>query len=275
VRFVAVGDVMLDIVCAELPAPGARLHADVVVRAGGSAVNAAVAARAAGASASVVGRIGDDPPGELVATSLSAQGIEARLARDGELRTGSAVALGVSPATVVANRGANARLARDDVPDPLDGEALLVSGFALFQRGSAEAARAALDRFTGEWAGVDLGSPKLAAAAADELEAAHGAAVLLATAEEARALTGADPNEAVLMLSARFRVACVKLGDEGALAAAEGRVERASVSPVKRASPFGAGDAFGATLLVALAQGDPLARALERACAAGAVAVSR
>jgi sugar/nucleoside kinase (ribokinase family) len=275
VRFVAVGDVMLDVVCAQLPAPGTRVHADVAVRAGGSAVNAAVAAIAAGAGALVVGRIGSDPPGDLVEAAVIARGIEGRLARDAELPTGSAVALGVAPATVVANRGANARLAPDDVPAPLDGDALLVSGFALFQRGSADAARAALERFSGEWAGIDLGSPKLAAAAAGELEElAHGATVVLATAEEARAVTGADEGEAAHILSAQFRVACVKLGDGGALAATEGRIEHASVAPVKRTSPFGAGDAFGATLLVALAQADPLARALERACAAGAAAAS-
>jgi sugar/nucleoside kinase (ribokinase family) len=39
---------------------------------------------------------------------------------------------------------------------------------------------------------------------------------------------------------------------------------------VARPSRFGAGDAFAATLLVALAEGSPAAQALERACAAGA-----
>jgi sugar/nucleoside kinase (ribokinase family) len=266
---------MLDVTCAEAPAPGTRVHAAVAVRAGGSAVNAAAAASAAGASSSVLGRIGADPIGDLVAGSIRALGIDARLARDPELPTGTAVALGASAPAVVAARGANARLAPDDVPAPLDGDALLVSGFALLQSGSAEAARTALERFTGAWTGVDLGSPKLAAGAALAQIADAGANVVLATADEARAVTGAEPEAAALRLAAHFRIACVKLGEGGAVAATGDRMERASVTPVERRSPFGAGDAFGATLLVGLAQGDELGPALARACAAGAAAAGR
>jgi 2-dehydro-3-deoxygluconokinase len=264
---------MLDVTCAEAPAPGTRIHAQVAVRAGGSAVNAALAAVAAGAAASVVGRIGADPAGDLIAGVVRALGIDASLARDAELPTGTAVALGAEAPAVVASRGANARLTPDDVPAPLAADALLVSGFALLQQGSGAAAWAALDRFTGAWAGVDLGSPKLAARA-DLAQIAAGANVLLATADEARALTGVDAEAAALALAAQFRVACVKLGD-GAVAATGERLERASVAPVERGAPFGAGDAFGATLLVALAQGDELGSALARACAAGAAAARR
>jgi ribokinase len=275
VRFVAVGDVMVDVVCSKLPQPSARVHAEVSLRAGGSAVNAAAAAAAAGASASVVGRIGSDPPGDLVAAELADLGIEAHLARDHDLPTGVAVALAADSFTtsVVAQRGANARLSPEDVPHDLKADALLVSGFALFQSGSSDAARAALERFAGAWAGIDVGSPALAAAAAGTGfagAAGLGATVLLATAEEARAMTGAGPEEAARMLASTFSIACVKLGEEGALAASGDRVERGAVERVDRSSPFGAGDAFGAVLLVALAAGDSLGRALELGCRAGA-----
>jgi sugar/nucleoside kinase (ribokinase family) len=273
VRFVAVGDVMVDVVCSKSPPPGERVHADVSLGAGGSAVNAAAAAAAAGASASVVGRIGSDPRGDLVVAELRGLGIGAHLARDPNLPTGVAVALvgEASPTSVVAQRGANARLSPEDIPDPLAADALLVSGFALFQSGSSRAANIALERFTGDWTGVDAGSPKLAPAA---LDADFSRAVLLATAEEARAMTGAAPEDAARRLASRYSVVCVKLGEDGALAAAGERLERRAVEPVTRRSPFGAGDAFGAVLLVALAAGEPLGRALELACAAGARAAS-
>jgi sugar/nucleoside kinase (ribokinase family) len=267
---------MLDVVCAESPPPGSRVHSDVSVQAGGSAVNAAIAAMAAGASASVVGRIGADRHGDLVLAALADRGIEARLARDPELPTGTAVALG-DPASVgvVANRGANARLSPDDVPHAVDADVLFVSGFALFQSGSAPAARAALERFTGAWAGVDLATPKLAgAAAADFDELTTGANVILATAAEARALSGAGPEEAARALASRFAVACVKLGEEGAILVHGNRTVRYAAEPVARRSPFGAGDAFAGTLLVALANGDSPTRALELACEAGARAAS-
>lgn len=265
-RFVAVGDVMVDVLCGELPSPGSRIHADVTIRAGGSAVNAAVAAQEAGASATVIGRVGEDASGDFVASSLSAREVEALLARDRELTTGAAVALGSS---VVAHRGANARLSPEDIPDVIAADVLFVSGFALFQSGSAAAARAALERFSGNWAGVDLASPKLAADA--HLD---GANVVLATADEARALTGAEPEEAVRVLASRFTVACVKLGAAGAVAAQGDRIEQAAAAPVERSSPFGAGDAFGAALLLALARGEAVGSALELACEAGARAAA-
>ena len=185
---------MVDVVCSAVPPPDARVHAEVSIRAGGSAVNAAVAAAAAGASAAVVGRIGSDPAAELVVAELAELGIEANLARDHDFPTGVAVSLGADPSSpsVVANRGANARLSPEDIPEPIEADALFVSGFALFQTGSSEAARTALDRFAGAWAGIDVGSPTLAAAAreADFGEAGRRRTVVLTTADEARAMTG-------------------------------------------------------------------------------------
>jgi sugar/nucleoside kinase (ribokinase family) len=270
VRFVAVGDVMVDVVCAERPPSEERVHADVFLRAGGSAVNAAVCAATLGAAASVVGRIGVDPAGDLVLAALAAHGVDAHVARDPELRTGAAVVmLEDGSVSVVADRGANARLSPADVPEPLEADALLVSGFALFQRGSSDAARSALDRFAGDCAGVDLGSPRLAARA--DLDAGiRGARVVFPTADEARAVTGAEPEDAARALASRFEVVCVKLGEDGALVAQGNHVERRRGKPVVRRSPFGAGDAFASSFLLSLAGGDSAVDALERACEAGA-----
>jgi sugar/nucleoside kinase (ribokinase family) len=219
VKLVAVGDVMLDVVADRLPGPGERAHGTVQLRAGGSAVNAALAARHLGAEAQVVGRVGRDPAGDMIVGALEERGIDARLARDLEVTTGTAIALA---AAVVADRGANAGLSPDDLPSPLDGDALLVSGFALFQEGSRAAALAALECFDGEWTAVDLASPRLARADFD-------ARVVFATRAEAKA---------VPRLESRFEIVCVK-DDYG----------------VERTSPFGAGDAYAAAFLVALGQG--------------------
>ena len=148
----------------------------------------------------------------------------------------------------------------------MQADAVLVSGFALFQSGSSEAGKAALRRFEGQWAAVDLSSPKLAAGA--ELEV--GANIVFATAEEAEAATGLEPEPAARELGRHFEVVCIKLGADGALALRGAELERATPSPVVRTSPFGAGDAFAGTFLVALARGDDIGRALEQACSAGA-----
>jgi 2-dehydro-3-deoxygluconokinase len=266
---------MVDVVCAKRPPPGERVHSDVILRAGGSAVNAAMGAATLGAAASVVGRVGADPAGDLVLASLAAHGVDAHLARDPELRTGAAVVmLEDGSVSVIADRGANARLSPADVPEPLEADAMLVSGFALFQGGSAEAARSALERFSGDCAGVDLGSPKLAASA--EIDAGIGGAqVVFATAEEARAVTGAEPEEAARALASSFPVVCIKLGEDGALVAQGDRTARCATKPVVRRSPFGAGDEFAASFLLAFAAGESAVDALERACEAGARAAER
>lgn len=271
VRFLAVGDLLVDVISEqEAPGPGTRAHAPVAIRAGGSAANAAVWAVVLGAAATVVGRVGADPAGDLVERVLIDRGIDAHLARDRDLPTGVAVALG---AAVVAAPGASAKLAPEDVPDRLTGDSLLVSGFSLFQAGSAAGARAALERFEGPWVAVDLASPRLAAAA-DLEDACSGANVALATAREAQAVTGSGPEEAVRELAGRFGLACVKLGEEGALAAEGARIIRARADPVVRRSRFGAGDGFAAALLVSLADGRSIDEALHAACATGARAAA-
>jgi ribokinase len=236
VKLVTVGDVMVDVETDLLPARGVRTHGRVSLRAGGSAVNAAFVARELGADAQVVGRVGADAAGDLVVAALEQHGIDVRLARDAEIPTGTAVALADA---VVADRGANARLSPDDLPSPLQGDALLVSGFALFQEGSREAALAALELFDGEWTAVDLASPRLARADFD-------ARVVFATLAEAKA---------VPRLESRFEIVCIK-GDYG----------------VERASPFGAGDAFAAAFLVALAAGAEVDEARKRAATSAASA---
>ena len=83
---IAVGDVMLD---GALPAPvaGGRVHGRIELRVGGSAANAALAAARLGARAAVIGRVGVDAAGRLVADTLAAAGVEPLLARDPEART--------------------------------------------------------------------------------------------------------------------------------------------------------------------------------------------
>jgi sugar/nucleoside kinase (ribokinase family) len=239
VKLVTVGDVMLDVVADRLPAGGERAHGKVRLRAGGSAVNAGLAARDLGADAQVVGRVGRDPAGDMIVATLDGCGVDARLARDDELQTGTAIALRDA---VVADRGANARLSLSDLPSPLGGDALLVSGFALFQDGSREAALAALESFGGEWTAVDLASPRLARADFD-------ARVVFATRAEARA---------VPRLESRFEVVCIK-DDYG----------------VERTTPFGAGDAFAAAFLLAVAGGEEPDAAHERARKVAATAARR
>jgi sugar/nucleoside kinase (ribokinase family) len=270
---IAVGDVMLD---GALPAPvaGGRVHGRIELRAGGSAANAALAAARLGASAAVVGRVGADPAGRLVADALAAAGVEPLLAFDTEARTGCVVVVGGT--SIVADPGASARLAPDDLPATLKAGAVLVSGYSLLQPGPEAAARAALARAQTDCLAVDAASSRLVAAFGVDrfLEATATADVLLVNAEEARTLTALEGEAAALALARHYRVVCVKLGRAGAIAASGADVVRVEVQPLDLADTLGAGDAFAGGFLVALARGGKLAAAVRAGCDAATIALT-
>jgi sugar/nucleoside kinase (ribokinase family) len=269
---IALGDVMLD---GALPSliPGGRVHGRIELRAGGSAVTAALAAARLGASAAVIGRVGSDPAGRLVADALAAGGVEPLLARDDQARTGCVIVVGGS--SIVADPGASARLDPDDLPETLEAAAVLVSGYSLLQAGPEAAARAAFERARTDWLAVDAASARLVAAFGVDrfFEATEKAGVLLVNEEEARALTGLEPEHAARALARRYHVVCVKLGSSGALAASGDEVVQASVQPIEWQDTLGAGDAFAGGFLLSLSRGAELSGALRTGCDAATAAL--
>jgi sugar/nucleoside kinase (ribokinase family) len=247
---VAVGDVMVDVVASS--AVDVPRHREIEVHAGGSAVNAARAAVAGGRSALVVGCIGDDALGRFVCDELAAAGIEARLSVVAGARTGRCVFAG---GTVAAERGANAAFAPVHLPE-LEAAAVLVSGYQLLRPDSEAGARAALS--LGRLAGVDLGSERLV----------HGVEPvrLSALLDGFDVVVGGERAVAAARPSAPIVVATC--GRDGA------RAGDLHVRPrrVLEEEPIGAGDAFAAALLLALADGLALGDALARGCAAGSEA---
>lgn len=271
---IAVGDVLLDASLPEL-VPGQRVHGRIELRPGGSASNVALAAAAElQARPAVVGRVGADPAGRLVADALAAAGVEPLLARDEEVGTGTFVASG---SAIVADPGASLRLVPEDLPPVLEAAAVLVSGYALLQEGSERAARAALERARTRWLAVDVASANLVAAYGVErfFEVTTAADVLLANAEEARVLTGLAGDEAAVALATRYRIACVKLGREGAVAASAGIVVRVRPEPLDNIPAIGAGDAFAAGFLLALVRDAELEEAVGAGCTAAVAALTR
>jgi ribokinase len=268
----AVGDVMLDVSVAADAVSGGHVAGKVRVRPGGSAANAAVWAAHAGAAAAVVGRIGADFVGEALRHALAGRGVETLLVEDPEAPTGTVLALGE---TVVAERGATARLAPGDLPANLEAPAVLVSGYALLHDDTEAAALAALDRASGPWLAVDAASARLLEryGSGRFLEATSGATVLLLNEDEALALAEAPGEAAARALAGHFRLVCVKLGPSGAVAVADGSVERVE-GQAAAGDASGAGDAFAGALLTALARKAGPREALERACAAGAESVA-
>jgi sugar/nucleoside kinase (ribokinase family) len=222
---------------------------------GGTAANTAAWAAFLGAACTAVGAVGEDAAGRFVRDELARRGVVPLLVVDPAARTGTFV---LADGELHVDRGANALLEPDALPDLPTADAALVSGYL-----PAETLAAALERASAEWVLLD-------AAALTELP--EGGNAVIANEQQARALTGSEPEDAVRVFAERYRLACVTCGARGAVAALDGRVERAE--PTNRALQEGpgAGDAFAAALLVALAGGRPLGEALAAGCRCGAAA---
>lgn len=273
---ITVGDVMVD-VHVESPAlaRGGDVHGRVRLQPAGTSANAAVWAAWDGASARVLGRVGQDLAGRLLRDALLERGVDPALTFDVDAPSGTMlVVVEAGERSMVADRGANARLRPDDLPPALEAGAVLVSGYLSLQDPTTAAAIAAIERARARLVAVEASSwPLLEAFGPDRfltLTSEAGADTILANGSEAQILTGRSGADAARALGEWFRVACVKVGAEGAVMSFEGAVVQAPGEQIVEVDPTGAGDAFDGVLLGALARGAEPEMALRRACHAGA-----
>lgn len=282
-RIVVLGDVMVDVVTRlSVPlAPGSDAPAVIRFHGGGSAANTAAWLAQAGVETVLVGRVGDDERGRGASNELRAAGVDAQLAVDPELPTGTCVVL-VGPdgeRTMAPDAGANDALKETDLADELLASAdhLHVAGYALLRSGSRPAARAALARALERGVTVSVDPSSAALLSPEFLDLAEGAGLLLPNADEARMLSGErDPEQAGKTLANRFQEVVVTLGADGALWTDGSASVRADAVPVEDAvDSTGAGDAFAAGLLAARLDGAGPEEALTAAARLAAEAVTR
>jgi ribokinase len=245
-----VGSVNLDLVARSerLPRPGETVTGATFARhPGGKGANQAVAAARLGAEVRFVGAVGEDAFAEEALAGLREAGVELDLSRGGE--TGVALILVDEQGEneIVVAPGANAGLAAS----PVGGAVLCQLEIPLAP--VEEAARSA-ERFF------------LNAAPARPLppEVVRAAELVVVNRYELEALPETP------------RLAALTLGAEGAVLLENGsEVARARPPRVQAVDGTAAGDAFTACLVVSLLEGRDRDDALERACAAGAIAASR
>jgi sugar/nucleoside kinase (ribokinase family) len=222
---------------------------------GGTAANVTAWAASLGADAVAVGAVGNDAAGRFLRAELERRGVEASFACIESARTGTFV---VADGALHVDRGANAALTAERLPELPTADATLVSGYL-----PGDVVAAALGSAHSDLVVLD-------AAGLDELPG--GGDGVLANERRAVALTGKEPEAAVRALAERYRLACVTLGARGAVAVLDGRLERAEPPGRFLQEVPGAGDAFAAGLLLTLAQGGSLADALGEGCRCGAAA---
>jgi sugar/nucleoside kinase (ribokinase family) len=286
-RVLCLGDLMVDVVAVMRAAlaHGSDTPAAITTHGGGSAANVAAWLAVTGAPVAFIGRAGADVLGRGAVRDLEAGGVRTEVTADPSRPTGTCVVL-VSPGgerSMLPDAGANSGLQAADLPDGLftSGRHLHLSGYALLNPGSRDAASAALDlaRSRGMTVSVDPSSAApLAAAGPDRFLAwTAGCTLCLANEDEARVLTGAaGADEAAAALATRFGEVVVKLGSAGAMWCRDGAVPvLVTAEPVGVVDTTGAGDAFAAGFLVSwLDGGDPEA-ALLAGCRLAARAVAQ
>jgi 2-dehydro-3-deoxygluconokinase len=255
---------------------------------GGSESNVAIGVRRLGHEATWIGRVGADPPGELILRELRAEQVHAIVVTDPS-PTGLMVRWRPTGAhgrvTYYRRHSAGAHLSAGDIAaEVVRGAAVLhVTGITLaLGPGPADAVRHAVDvaRDAGVTVSFDLNyrsalwSPEEAAPA---LEAAVRCAdVVFAGELEAEIVTRtADPLQAALALEALGPTqAVIKRGAQGCLARIGGVTMEQPTPVVTAVDTVGAGDAFVAGYLAELMAGAEAAVRLRTATAAGAFAVT-
>ena len=175
--------------------------------------------------------------------------------------------------SMVADRGANARLTAGRHARALDAGAVLVSGYLLLQEpghdvrtGSAREGRRARSwrsrRPRGRWWSVG---------AARFLDETAPATLVVRERRRGERPRRADRAAAARALGERYAIAAVKHGAAGAALSFDGTIVSATGEAVREVDPTGAGDAFDGVLLAGLARGDDPSAALAAACHAGAL----
>ena len=284
-RILVIGSINMDVVlrAEKFPAPGETVvGTDLSLIPGGKGANQAVALSRLGASASLLGCVGKDPWGEELIEKLEENGVDTvNVASDESLPTGNATIIVDSEGEnrIVLIAGANDALRPGLVDAALDAESscdaillqLEIPLRTVYHAISTGAAR-------GIPVILDAGPPR-----AVPLEKLRGVTVLSPNESETEALTGIRPGDldsagkaaALLEESTGANEVVLKLGERGALFKDNGRYELAEAHQVEVVDTTAAGDSFTAALALEHSRGAGIAKAVRRALAAGALAVTR
>jgi len=247
---VVVGSINLDLVarCERLPRPGETVGGAALARyPGGKGANQAVACARLGADVTMIGAVGRDAHADEALAGLEEAGVRLDLSRPSE-PTGMALIFvdAAGETEIVVAPGANAMLGEVSLPEH---DAVL----------------------------AQLEVPDEAVLSAWE----QCGGLFCLNAAPARPIS-VDPDLIVVneheleTLARRDALVVVTLGAEGAVLLEDGEeVARATPPRVEAVDGTAAGDAFTACLLLSLLEEREPQEALERACAAGALAVSR
>lgn len=274
--------------------PGTRAEAATQFFAclGGSAGNIAAGIARQGARAALLGAVSDDAVGRFTRNALHSFGVDTRHVATvgGQLRNSLAVVetrLEDTQSVIYRNGAADFALDAAQVEE-VDWQtcgALIVTGTALSADPPRGAGFAAIERAreAGVCVILDVDYRPYSWSSDSEAAAVYGRAaalcdVVIGNDDEFGIMAGQREGGLSLaraLAQAGAEIVIYKMGAEGSVTFASGRSFQTGIFHVQALKPTGAGDAFMAGFVCALADGMPLEACVRRGSAAAAIVVGR
>jgi sugar/nucleoside kinase (ribokinase family) len=231
------------------------------INSGGSAANTIDGLANLGAPCGYIGKIGKDEFGQIFQNQLQDRQIETKMGIT-DTQTGRAVALISNDAerTFATFLGAAIELSPDDLKedDFKDYDYLYLEGYLVQNHALIEEAVKLAKKLSMKVV-VDTDSYNVVETNVEFLNSIieEYVDIVFANEEEARALTGKEPQEALEELASKCEIAVVKTGKKGSLVKSEGKVYEIEPITAESVDTTGAGDLYAAGFLYGLVRNLP------------------
>ncbi|MDR1340391.1 MAG: adenosine kinase [Prevotellaceae bacterium] len=229
---------------------------------GGSAANAIAGISQLGLKTGFSGKVGNDELGDFYSGDLGNLGVKSLLLR-GEKGTGRAMVV-ISPdseRTFAVYLGAAIEMSPEDInPSIFDAyDYFHIEGYLLQNHSLIETAMK-IARHRKKIISLDLASYNVVDENAGFLHKIidEYVDIVFANEEEAKALTGEEPEKAVETISGLCDIAVVKIGAKGSLARQGSETHRIAATDAKPVDLTGAGDLYASGFLYGLSMGKDL-----------------
>ncbi|MFW6311728.1 MAG: adenosine kinase [Nanoarchaeota archaeon] len=223
---------------------------------GDSTANAIVGLANLGGKGAYLGKVGKDNHGETFISDLTSKGVDSKIVKSNHM-TGTVIAL-ITPdseRTMIVCLGACKELSPEDIieQDIIDSKILHITGYQLEEPKLKETAIKAMEiaKKNNVKISLDLADFNLIKRNKEFLRSIvkDYANIVFANAEEAHAFTGKEPRDALEEISTMTDVAIVKVGKNGSMIKAQGKVYDIPCYNVEAVDTTGAGDMYAAGVL--------------------------
>ena len=229
---------------------------------GGSSANTLYGVALLGGNVVFCGKIGKDKHGDIYEERMLNSGVKHKIKRSEKI-TGHAITF-ITPdseRTFAVHLGASLHLEKSDVffDDLRQSRMLHIEGYQLEEKNLRDVSLHAMEfaKKNGIKISMDLGDPGIVSRNKEDIRKMikNYADIVFANEDEAKALTGLAPLEALNELSKLAGIAIVKLGEKGSCIKQGSAVYNIPAYKAKAVDTTGAGDMFAAGVLYGISKG--------------------